>query len=55
MRLLLDTHSLLWFLTGATELTARAQALIENKENQRSTTDTCHSPSTEVDFNREHG
>ena len=35
MRLLLDTHSLLWFLTGADELTARARALIENKENQR--------------------
>src|SRR5947207_1030722 len=35
MRLLLDTHSFLWFISGSTQLTARARALIEDITNQR--------------------
>ena len=33
MRLLLDTHTLLWWLTKNASLSARAQGLLENKAN----------------------
>lgn len=32
MRYLLDTHSLLWFLSGDAELTERARRIIENPD-----------------------
>lgn len=32
MRFLLDTHSLLWFLAGDTQLTGKARRVIENPE-----------------------
>ncbi len=35
MRLLLDTHSFLWFVSGSSQLTARARALIEDTNNDR--------------------
>jgi len=34
MRVLLDTHALLWFLGGNSELSKQAKALIENQENE---------------------
>jgi PIN domain nuclease of toxin-antitoxin system len=33
MRLLLDTHTLLWFIDGSTRLSPRARALIEDEAN----------------------
>ena len=35
MRLLLDTHALLWFLADDPALTLKAKALIENPENEK--------------------
>ena len=35
MRLLLDTHALLWFLDGNSQLSATARELIESPENER--------------------
>ena len=34
MRLLLDTHSFLWFVGGSTQLSAQARAIIEDAANQ---------------------
>jgi PIN domain nuclease of toxin-antitoxin system len=34
MRLLLDTHSFLWFISGSTNLSTIAQTLIEDASNQ---------------------
>ncbi|MCX6029627.1 MAG: type II toxin-antitoxin system VapC family toxin [Chloroflexi bacterium] len=34
MRLLLDTHTLLWFIEGSPRLSTRARALIEDEENE---------------------
>ena len=34
MRLLLDTHTLLWFIDGSTRLSPRARALIEDEANE---------------------
>lgn len=34
MRLLLDTHSFLWFIGGDTSLSARARSLIEDDRNE---------------------
>ena len=34
MRLLLDTHSFLWFIAGSTKLSARARSLIEDTSNE---------------------
>lgn len=34
MKLLLDTHSFLWFIAGSSHLSTQAQALIESDENQ---------------------
>ncbi|TEU17265.1 MAG: type II toxin-antitoxin system VapC family toxin [Anaerolineales bacterium] len=34
MRLLLDTHSFLWFISGSTSLSPTARALIEDASNQ---------------------
>ena len=33
MRILLDTHTLLWYLEGSTKLSQTARSVIENKEN----------------------
>jgi len=33
MRLLLDTHSFLWFIEGSTRLSSRARTLIEDNTN----------------------
>lgn len=35
MRLLLDTHTLLWFLGGSSRLSANARATIEDLSNDR--------------------
>jgi PIN domain nuclease of toxin-antitoxin system len=35
MKLLLDTHAVLWFLTGHTSLSAKARAAMEDRENER--------------------
>src|SRR5438874_10812884 len=35
MRLLLDTHALLWFVLGDPQLSARARALIEDPANEK--------------------
>src|SRR5947209_5728200 len=35
MRLLLDMHSFLWFISGSDQLTARARTLIEDSNNER--------------------
>lgn len=35
MRLLLDTHTFLWFISGSSYLSARARALIENGSSER--------------------
>ncbi len=35
MRLLLDTHTFLWFIEGSLNLSSVARTLIENRENQR--------------------
>lgn len=35
MRLLLDTHALLWFLGGSAQLSARARSAIEDLSNMR--------------------
>lgn len=35
MRLLLDTHSLLWFVAGETRLSQMARALIEDSANEK--------------------
>jgi PIN domain nuclease of toxin-antitoxin system len=35
VKLLLDTHALLWFLAGSGRLSATARAAIENEDNQR--------------------
>ena len=34
MRLLLDTHSFLWFINGSAQLTGRARTLIEDLNNE---------------------
>ena len=34
MRLLLDTHSFLWFISGSTNLSPTARTLIEDASNQ---------------------
>ncbi|MFN4253915.1 MAG: type II toxin-antitoxin system VapC family toxin [Saprospiraceae bacterium] len=34
MKLLLDTHALIWFLNGDTQLSSTAQSAIESPENQ---------------------
>lgn len=35
MRVLLDTHTFLWFITGSDELSDKARGLIEDANNQR--------------------
>jgi len=35
MKILLDTHTFLWFLSGASELSKQARMLIENPENEK--------------------
>jgi len=35
MKILLDTHTFLWFLAGASELSKQARMLIENPENEK--------------------
>lgn len=35
MKLLLDTHTFLWFIEGSSNLSDRARSLIEDKNNQR--------------------
>jgi len=35
MKILLDTHTFLWFLAGASELSKPARAYIENPENEK--------------------
>jgi PIN domain nuclease of toxin-antitoxin system len=35
MRLLLDTHTLLWFIEGSSNLSNTARTLIEDRANQR--------------------
>lgn len=35
MRLLLDTHAFLWFITGSAKLSGKALALIEDYSNER--------------------
>ena len=35
MRLLLDTHTFLWFIGGNVNLSNKARQLIENRDNQR--------------------
>jgi len=35
MKILLDTHTLVWFLEGSTELSSKARKLIENIDNTR--------------------
>lgn len=35
MKLLLDTHTFLWFIGGSSNLAAGARSLIENSENER--------------------
>jgi PIN domain nuclease of toxin-antitoxin system len=35
MRILLDTHTFLWFFCGNTELSKQARVLIENPENEK--------------------
>ena len=35
MKILLDTHTFLWFLGGASELSKSARTLIENLENEK--------------------
>ena len=35
MKLLLDTHSFLWFIGGSSRLSLTARNLIEDSENQR--------------------
>ena len=35
MRLLLDTHSFLWFMMGSPKLSGRARSLIEDESNER--------------------
>jgi len=35
MKILLDTHTFLWFLAGASELSKQARAHIENPENEK--------------------
>ena len=35
MKILLDTHTFLWFLAGASELSKPARTLIENFENEK--------------------
>ncbi|MEA5510619.1 type II toxin-antitoxin system VapC family toxin [Crocosphaera sp. UHCC 0190] len=35
MKLLLDTHTFLWFIDGSSNLSQTARQLIENKDNQR--------------------
>ena len=35
MKLLLDTHTFLWFIGGNINLNSNAQKIIENRENQR--------------------
>ena len=35
MKLLLDTHTLLWFIAGSKELTSDARTLIESHENEK--------------------
>jgi len=35
MNLLLDTHALLWFFNGNTELSSKAKAAIENTTNTK--------------------
>ncbi|HEX8398671.1 MAG TPA: type II toxin-antitoxin system VapC family toxin [Pyrinomonadaceae bacterium] len=35
MRLLLDTHTLLWFIAGSTSLSANARSLIEDAANEK--------------------
>lgn len=35
MRLLLDTHSFLWFIAGSSTLSAHSRSLIENAGNER--------------------
>jgi len=35
MKILLDTHTFLWFLAGASELSKQARTLIENSENEK--------------------
>jgi PIN domain nuclease of toxin-antitoxin system len=35
MKILLDTHTFLWFLSGASELSKQARMLIENPEHEK--------------------
>ncbi|WP_017314895.1 type II toxin-antitoxin system VapC family toxin [Mastigocladopsis repens] len=35
MRLLLDTHTFIWFFTGNTKISNQARALIENQDNEK--------------------
>ena len=35
MKLLLDTHTLLWFIAGNASLSASARSLIENAEHEK--------------------
>jgi PIN domain nuclease of toxin-antitoxin system len=35
MKLLLDTHALLWFIAGSAKLSAEARILIENEANEK--------------------
>lgn len=35
MKLLLDTHSFLWFIEGSSDLSNRARTLIEDQDNQK--------------------
>jgi PIN domain nuclease of toxin-antitoxin system len=35
MKLLLDTHTLLWFIAGSASLSAYAQSLIEDVSNEK--------------------
>ena len=35
MKILLDTHTFLWFLGGTSELSEQARILIENSENEK--------------------
>ena len=34
MKILCDTHILIWFLTGDDQLSVKARAIIENEENE---------------------
>ncbi|KAB8319551.1 type II toxin-antitoxin system VapC family toxin [Tolypothrix campylonemoides VB511288] len=35
MKLLLDTHTFIWFFTGNTKISNQARALIENQDNEK--------------------